>query len=197
MLSEDYDMGEEEDPISDTQDIVFSEKRSALNMDFIIESSQWQDFVPQHKALIADIISFCFQKASISLSGDAHNNISLTFLDDDKIKEINNEWRGKDKATNVLSFPTFDEEELQNKDYVNAPVNEFGDIIIAWSYCKAEAENVNIPFSEHIFHMVIHGILHILGYDHIEIEDAEKMEALEIEILKKFGYENPYTALQE
>lgn len=195
MLNEDYDMGEEEDPISDIQDIIFVEERLALNIDFIIQSPQWNDFISQNKSLIADIISVCFQKASISLQRNAHNNISLTFLDDDKIREINNQWRGKNKATNVLSFPVFDEEELQNKEYENAPVNEFGDIIIAWSYCKAEAENANIPFSEHIFHMVIHGILHILGYDHIEIEDAKRMEALEIEILKYFGYENPYNEL--
>ena len=99
---------------------------------------------------------------------------------------------GKDKATNVLSFPTFSPEEIEEKEYLQAPINEFGDVIIAWNYCKDEAKNANIPFDEHIFHMVIHGILHILGYDHIEMSDAETMEALEINILNAFGYQNPY-----
>lgn len=191
MLSDDYDLSEEEDPIR-KDETRLSLQRGALNIDFILQFPEWQNFIDQHKNIMSDIISVCFQKASISLQNTTHNNISLTFLDDDEIRHINNEWRGKDRATNVLSFPAFDTEELENKDYLHAPMNEFGDVIIAWSYCKKEAETANIPFSEHIFHMVIHGILHILGYDHIEPQDAETMEALEIEILKQFGYENPY-----
>ena len=184
---------EEEDPLrSEEEQFVFSIQRGALNIDYVIQSLEWHDFIVMHKEKISYIIETTFKKANISLNKGITNNISLTFVDDDEIRNINSEWRNKDKPTNVLSFPSFEREEMQNKAYLNVPFNEFGDIIIAWHYCQNEADNANISFEEHIFHMVIHGILHILGYDHINQEDALVMEALEVQVLNDHGMQNPY-----
>jgi probable rRNA maturation factor len=98
-------------------------------------------------------------------------------------------WAGKDKPTNVLSFPsgTFD----GNADQT------LGDIILAFETVAAEAAQMDIPVTHHASHLVIHGMLHLLGYDHGSNEEAEKMEGLETEILGAMGLHDPYGADSE
>lgn len=105
--------------------------------------------------------------------------VSITLVGDSEIRKINKKYRQIDKPTNVLSFELSDDVLL-------------GDIFISLDTVKKEADAENISVAEHTAHMVVHGILHLLGYDHMNDKDAEKMESKETAILKKLGYKNPY-----
>ena len=107
------------------------------------------------------------------------SEVSITLVNDKQIQKINKQYRGLDKPTNVLSFELGDDVLL-------------GDIFISLDTVKREAEEAGISVEEHTAHMVVHGMLHLQGYDHIKDEDANVMEAKEIKILKKLGYKNPY-----
>ena len=99
---------------------------------------------------------------------------------------LNRDFRGKDKPTNVLSFP------FEVPDFLIDEEPTLGDIIIAMPVIEAEAVEQKKSVEHHLAHMTIHGTLHLLGFDHIIDEEAEEMEALEIEILEKLGIANPY-----
>jgi probable rRNA maturation factor len=112
--------------------------------------------------------------------------VSLVFTNDAAIKEINAEWRGKDKPTNVLSFPAFPLEPG------GMPGPMLGDIVIARETVEREAVDLDKTFDDHLTHLLVHGFLHLFGYDHIETEEAEEMEALETSILAELGLSDPY-----
>ncbi|TPW30178.1 rRNA maturation RNase YbeY [Martelella alba] len=112
--------------------------------------------------------------------------LSLVFTDDKTIRTINAEWRDMDKATNVLSFPAFP---IAPGDM---PGPMLGDIVVAYETVKREAEALEKPFEEHLTHLLVHGFLHLLGYDHIENTDAELMEGLETRILATLNLSDPY-----
>jgi len=118
---------------------------------------------------------------------------SLLFTSDDRIHELNNEWRGRDKPTNVLSFPMLTREDLVQLD-PDGPPQMLGDIALAHETCAREASEKGRPLADHAAHLILHGLLHLAGYDHeISDIDAEKMEALEIKALALLGIDNPYT----
>lgn len=121
--------------------------------------------------------------------------VSLLFTDNTHIQELNRDFRGRDKATNVLSFPDtpFDAEGLEDAARWGEPLL-LGDIAIAKETVIKEAEAQGKSFEDHFCHLLTHGILHLMGYDHIDDDDAIKMETLEIEILAKLGINNPYLA---
>ncbi len=106
---------------------------------------------------------------------------------DARIAELNTEFRAKTVATNVLSWPA---EELVAGD--KPTQDELGDIAIAYETCVHEALEKHISVQDHVTHLIIHGCLHLLGYDHIKDMDAEIMEGLEIKALAKLGLDNPY-----
>ncbi|TWF53106.1 rRNA maturation RNase YbeY [Neorhizobium alkalisoli] len=112
--------------------------------------------------------------------------VSLVFTNDAAIKEINAEWRGKDKPTNVLSFPAFPLEPG------GMPGPMLGDIVVARETVEREAVDLDKTFDDHLTHLLVHGFLHLFGYDHIETEEAEEMEALETSILAELGLSDPY-----
>ncbi|MEY2942435.1 MAG: hypothetical protein RLY97_449 [Pseudomonadota bacterium] len=126
--------------------------------------------------------------------------ISLLFTDDAEIRTLNHEWRGKDKATNVLSFPMLTRAELlglEQTDNKNAPPEMLGDIAIAYETCAREAAEKSIPIQSHAAHLIIHGLLHLAGHDHeISPTDAEAMEKIEIIALASMGISNPYCDAQ-
>lgn len=113
-----------------------------------------------------------------------HAEISLRIVDEIEIQQLNKHYRGKDKPTNVLSFPAEFPPELG--------LNLLGDIVICAEVVKREAAEQEKTIAAHWAHMVIHGALHLQGYDHIEDEEAERMEAHETEILAKLGFPAPY-----
>lgn len=112
--------------------------------------------------------------------------LSLVFTGDEAIREINAEWRGKDKPTNVLSFPAFPLEPG------GMPGPMLGDIIIAFGTVEREAAELEKSSESHLTHLLVHGFLHLFGYDHMETDEAERMEALETRILATLGLSDPY-----
>ncbi len=124
--------------------------------------------------------------AEVEFSAPPHSELGLTFTDDAHIAALNGEWRGKDRATNVLSFPLA---ELRPGDALPALL---GDIVFGFETVSREAQEQGKPFIDHLTHLVVHGLLHLLGHDHIEDEEAETMEALERRILQHLAIPDPY-----
>jgi probable rRNA maturation factor len=119
-------------------------------------------------------------------------SVSLLFADDDEIKALNREWRGKDQPTNVLSFPMLARAELLALA-PEGPPELLGDIALALETCTHEAADKGISLHDHTLHLIIHGLLHLAGYDHeTSSEDAAAMEALEIKALALMGIADPY-----
>ena len=123
--------------------------------------------------------------------------ISLLACDDARIADLNAEFRAKPVPTNVLSWPALDRAtpgkhpENPKPDPQGMP-EELGDIAISYDTCAREADLTDKPISDHVTHLLIHGVLHLLGYDHIFDQDAAIMEVLEGEVLGKLGISDPY-----
>ena len=112
--------------------------------------------------------------------------VSLVFTNDAAIRGINAEWRSQDKPTNVLSFPAFP----LTPGKMPGPM--LGDIIFAEETLTREAADLGKTFDDHLTHLMVHGFLHLFGYDHMDDEEAEKMERLETRILAELGLSDPY-----
>ena len=122
---------------------------------------------------------------------DRSVEISVTLTSDDQVRSLNAKWRGKDKPTNVLSFPMADERDLAAANVADAELL-LGDIVLARGVCETEAREKGISVADHAVHLVVHGTLHLLGYDHHDERDAADMEAREVRALKRLGIDNPY-----
>lgn len=117
---------------------------------------------------------------------------SLLFADDAEVHVLNREWRGKDKPTNVLSFPMLEREDLLDLPPAGPP-ELLGDIALALETCGREAAEKGLPLEHHAAHLIIHGLLHLAGHDHeISPDDARAMEQLEIKALALLGIADPY-----
>ena len=112
--------------------------------------------------------------------------VSLVLADDAMMAEINSQWRNQPKPTNVLSFPAFPLEPG------GQPGPMLGDIILARETIEREAVELDKPVDEHITHLIVHGFLHLFGYDHLESDEAEEMEAIETRILSSLNLSDPY-----
>lgn len=110
-------------------------------------------------------------------------SVSVALANDEQVAILNGQFRGKPKPTNVLSFPSG----------VGSPEGFLGDIILAFETVAREAIEQDVSLEHHVQHLIVHGILHLLGLDHETMGDAEFMEALEIQILARLGVDNPYT----
>ena len=110
--------------------------------------------------------------------------ISIQIVSAEEMRELNRTWRGKNKPTNVLSFP------MQTPHEVHLKM--IGDLALCPAVINAEASAQHKPYDAHWAHMLVHGMLHLQGYDHIDETEADEMEALEIRLLGELGYQNPY-----
>ncbi|MBP5344167.1 MAG: rRNA maturation RNase YbeY [Alphaproteobacteria bacterium] len=124
------------------------------------------------------IKAFCQGVIASAWAGRPDAEISVVLANDDFVHALNKQYRGQDKPTNVLSF---ENEGIQA-----------GDIVVAYGVLKREAKEMGKPFLTHLAHLLVHGTLHLQGYDHITDKQAQKMEKLEIQLLKEMGYPNPY-----
>jgi probable rRNA maturation factor len=117
--------------------------------------------------------------------------LSVRLSNDDEVRSLNAHWRGKDTATNVLSFPMSESYELDAADE-DGPSLMLGDIVLAHGVCEAEAASNGVSVEDHAAHLVVHGTLHLLGYDHQSDGDAADMEAREVRALARIGISDPY-----
>ncbi|WP_375633985.1 MULTISPECIES: rRNA maturation RNase YbeY [unclassified Bartonella] len=151
-------------------------------IDIMIKSAGWND-----EKMLYNITEKALMTAMHHVSlENVVSEISLLFTDDEHMAQINAQWRNKNKSTNVLSFPAFP------LKAGNRPGPMLGDIIIARETVVFEAEKEGKTFQDHLTHMIVHGILHLLGYDHETDDEAYKMEKLEREILQKLSIKDPY-----
>jgi probable rRNA maturation factor len=160
----------------------------------VIEDARWEAFGLASVAERAAGASL----AGVGLSSEGFS-ISLMGCDDARIAVLNADFRGKPAPTNVLSWPSEErgaeyvgEEPTRPEPGANDDPLPLGDIAIAWETCAREAEEQDKPMAEHVTHLIVHGVLHLLGYDHVEDEDAALMEALEVRILASLGVSDPY-----
>lgn len=119
-------------------------------------------------------------------------SVSVHFGTDDEVQALNRDYRHKDKPTNVLSFPMIDPDDFTALANTDDGEVLLGDIMLAYQTCAREAEEKGIALAAHATHLALHGMLHLLGHDHIEEVDAEIMEALEVKALANLGIDNPY-----
>ena len=160
----------------------------------VIEDARWQAFGLDQAAERA---------ARAVLAGlglpQAGFQISVLGCDDARIAVLNADFRGKPQPTNVLSWPSEEraaeiigaEPERPEPGAPDDP-ESLGDIAIAWETCAREADEQGKPMADHVLHLMVHGVLHLLGYDHVEDEDATLMEAHEVRILAQLGVSDPY-----
>jgi probable rRNA maturation factor len=160
--------------------------------DIIIEDTRWVD-INLHQLCDS---AFDAVLADLNLSSDW--DISVLACNDDKIAVLNEEFRGKPVPTNVLSWPAFDLAPLTAGAMPHPPVLDdfgesgLGDIAISFGTCLREAGEQQITISDHTTHLLMHGLLHLLGYDHETDADAALMEGLESRLLEKLGINDPY-----
>ena len=118
--------------------------------------------------------------------------VSLLFTSDEEVHALNRDWRGKDKPTNVLSFPMLARDDLLALSPDGPPVM-LGDLALAWETCAREAAGKGIAIEHHAAHLLVHGLLHLAGHDHeLSDADADRMEALETKALAEMGIADPY-----
>jgi len=147
-------------------------------IDVEIEDAAWSDALPDVEALVE-------RAARAALDTDPKTQgagaVAVLLTDDAAVADLNQRFRGKPTPTNVLSFP--------------APETAYphlGDVALAYGVCAAEANAQGKSLADHLTHLVVHGVLHLLGYDHEAEADAEVMEQMECEILRRFGVADPY-----
>lgn len=144
-------------------------------IEFIINCEDWHnlDFSPEEIGI--DIINKILGEFE-----NSNGSIDVLLTDDEEIRSLNKQWRNIDKPTNVLSFEH------------NQTNGILGDIAISLNYCINEAQIQGKNLKNHYIHLLVHGVLHLLGYDHIDEEEAQEMENIEKEILANMGIEDPY-----
>jgi probable rRNA maturation factor len=169
----------------------------SADVDIVVEDSRWAALDIQ--AIGQRAVGAVLERLTIDPSDV---EVSVLACDDTRITELNADFREKPTATNVLSWPA---DELAAQEDGGTPLQpetdvtgamELGDIAISYDTCAAEALSAEKPIADHVMHLMIHGTLHLLGYDHVRDQDATLMEGLEVEILENMGIDNPYMTTQ-
>jgi len=149
-------------------------------------SSGWDSLV--RRAAEAAIAESAFPQLA---SSPRAIELSVRLTGDDEVRALNAEWRGKDKPTNVLSFPQMEAEQIAMAE-AEGPELMLGDLVLAREVCQREAAEKAIPLEDHASHLVVHGTLHLLGYDHHDDDSADDMESREVRALARLGIADPY-----
>lgn len=152
----------------------------SLTIALDIEADAWRD-LPDLEGLVDRTLDRACRLSARSVEDGAE--VSVLLCDDNAIRTLNRDWRGMDKATNVLSFPA--------AGPAGGP-RLLGDIAVAWETTRREAIDQGITVPDHLTHLLVHGLLHLVGYDHQDGAEAEAMEALESGILGDLGVADPY-----
>ena len=162
-----------------------------LEIDILVDAAGWADCFPDADIIVSAAAQAALRDEHVSgtLTGSAIE-LSILLTDDTAIADLNRQWRGRSGPTNVLSFPA--ENDARPAD---APVL-LGDVAIALQTLMAQAKDAGIAPADHLRHLVVHGVLHLCGYDHETDIDADRMEGLEIVILEALGVSDPYAAAE-
>ena len=169
-----------------------------IDLDIAVEASVWQDQLPDYETRIEACLLQIMAHVPEARTFERlpHLELSILLCDDQHIQQLNRDYREKDKATNVLSFPSLSEEEIDLYLSDSGQVPDFplalGDIIFAYETIKGEALDQGKSLADYFSHLCLHGMLHLLGYDHIEEGPASEMEALETRLLSKLSIDDPY-----
>lgn len=163
-------------------------------VDTLTEDARWEAFG------LADLAETAARAVLADRALDADDfEISLLGCSDARISDLNEDFRGKPQPTNVLSWPSHERGAETDGGLPHPPVaghpgmpRELGDVAIAWETCEREAGEQGKPMRDHVTHLLVHGFLHLLGYDHMREGDAALMEAAEVRILSSLGLANPY-----
>jgi probable rRNA maturation factor len=155
-----------------------------LRVEFAATSRRWRA-APAVRTLARQAIAAAEAECAVALRPGAELCIHLA--DDAHVRELNAHWRGLDKATNVLSFPAADAARIE-------AARLLGDIVLAFETVAREAEAEGKPIVDHYRHLVVHGFLHLIGFDHERDDEAQRMEAMETRILARLGVADPYRA---
>jgi probable rRNA maturation factor len=161
-----------------------------LHVDVTIESGQWSEMLPDVEALVHRVA-----QAAITAAPNVPGNAELSVLlsDDANVRRLNREYRGIDAATNVLAFENGEPAGGQVGDTMaETKPTLLGDVVIAFETTAREAADQMKPLSHHASHLLVHGVLHLLGYGHDEATAANGMEDLERAILSRLGISDPY-----
>jgi len=169
---------------------------ASLDVDVQVALTQVSDAPPMSDQQLDMWANLAYSKVSDS-SNRADSQITIRLVDEQEITQLNHSYRGKNKATNVLSFPVENDfPELANLEGEAGDLAEFnllGDVVICHSVIAHEAEAQSKAILDHYAHMVVHGVLHLCGYDHQDDTSANEMESLEIAILAQHEIANPYS----
>ncbi len=152
-----------------------------IELDIMIEEGEWEG-IPDVEALARKAAEAAL---AVSDEADGDFDVSVMLTDDAQIRELNRTWRGKDKPTNVLSFPAPEQPGATGPRHL-------GDIALAYETLMRESEEESKELAHHFAHLIVHGVLHLLGYDHEVEAEAEVMEALEVKALASLGIADPY-----
>lgn len=167
-----------------------SESDPLLDLTVLVEDVRWEQALPGNRAALDELVALAVNAAVMGAEeDDAPLSLAVVLADDARVADLNKTYRGKDGPTNVLSFAA--------RDYaVQAPEPEeaenLGDVVLAMETCWREAETQGKPLRDHLCHLIVHGVLHLLGYDHQDDDEAEDMERLETEVLAGLGISDPY-----
>ena len=167
--------------------------KNKINVYLTTEDKRWETVLPDVSALVQQTADVAVKRVWSDvwfLDETKTFSVNLCLSNDAAVHKLNREFRGVDKPTNVLSFANYEDDAFE--DMFEADAVELGDVIVALETLEREAEEQGVSLKAHFMHLWLHGLLHILGYDHIDESDAEVMERLEIEILATLGIENPY-----
>jgi len=164
-----------------------------MMLDIAIEADPEWDSSSRWETLIRSAAEAAIAESAFPQLGqtDRPVELSVRLTGDDEVKTLNARWRFKDKPTNVLSFPQCQPDEL-DRIAPAGPELMLGDIVLARGVCEREAEEKGVPLEEHATHLLVHGTLHLLGYDHQDDGSAEDMESREIRALERLGISDPY-----
>lgn len=155
-------------------------------IDLLLEDESWRVLCPPVEALVHEVARVVGLDTHVTSQVKAGSSVAISLADDERVRGLNKQYRGKDAPTNVLSFPNEDDFDMPGE------VPHLGDIVLARGVVEREAREQGKSIENHIAHLVTHGLLHLVGYDHIDDVDAEEMENLEADILAHMGVPNPY-----
>ena len=171
--------------------VIKLEENSKNKIEFSILDKLWLKQITRSEIrnLLFDCVNLVFKK----VNWNEPSEINFVFSNDMQIRELNNDYRKKDAPTNVLSFPQieFETPALANFKQINSNIH-LGDIVLSIETMLKESIGYGLNFRDHTVHIVVHGVLHLLGFDHINDDDAFLMEGVEVSILSELNIDNPY-----